>query len=193
MKSMLKVEADYGMAHWIVEEKLDGSSMTVGIRFNPDDGVLETHVCSRNLSLKLEDESSSFVRMAKASKVLEALTELGMNIAVQGELVGEGIQGNRYKIQGQHWYIFNIYLVDEGRYASVLERLRILESLYDLGLDESLVKKIPSVDRRILTGLSVDEILKMAEGKSLIEPTAEREGDVSFKAISNRFLMKGGD
>lgn len=49
-----------------------------------------------------------------------------------------------------------------------------------------------------------DDLLKMAEGKSLLSKDTEREGLVfrphgdfphrgSFKAIPNKFLLKGGD
>jgi len=48
---------------------------------------------------------------------------------------------------------------------------------------------------------TIDELLKLAEGKSVLNSNTEREGlvirsydmSISFKAISNKFLMKNED
>ena len=182
---------------WVGEEKLDGSSMTVGVQFTPEGPDL--HVCSRNLSLKLEDENNSFVKKARQSGVIDALTNYGHNIALSGELIGEGIQGNRYKISGQEWYIFDVFLVDEQRYCDVFEREGILVDLQQLGFK---VKKVPALYSAKLDGATVKSLLEHAEAKTVLGSGAEREGivwklmsngEISFKAISNKFLLKGGE
>ena len=52
---------------------------------------------------------------------------------------------------------------------------------------------------RTLNGKSISDVLQDAEGKSALNHEAEREGHVykhggtvSFKSISNRFLIKHG-
>ena len=87
-----------------VTEKLDGSSMTVYITTEQDEQGQEVPrfgVCSRNLDLK-DTEGNSFWEAAKKydleRKLIEFNAECSMNIAIQGELVGEGIQGNKYKL-----------------------------------------------------------------------------------------------
>lgn len=191
---------------WVIEEKLDGSSMTVGYRkgdfiLNKDGQPIpeEMVVCSRNLSLKLDDDSNSFVRVAKESGVLDALKKLGRNLGISGELCGEGIQGNRYNIKGQKWFVFDILDVDTGKYLSVAERLGVLAELVQLG---AVVETTPNFGIRTLEGETVDSLLALAEAKSVLNSKAEREGlvfksvddpDISFKAISNLFLMKGGE
>jgi RNA ligase (TIGR02306 family) len=88
-----------------VTEKLDGSSATFYIK----DGVFG--VCSRNLEL-LETEGNSFWRVARELKLEESLVSLGKNICLQGELIGEGVQGNPYKVKGQTVRFFNGFNID---------------------------------------------------------------------------------
>lgn len=199
------VESMLGDA-WQVEEKLDGSSMTVGYRAG--DFLVDKEgqpipeefaVCSRNLSLKLDDDENSFVKTAKATGVLNAMKAYGRNLGISGELIGEGIQGNLYAIHGQQWFVFDILDVDTGKYVSAGERAAIVDDLRKLGAD---LRMVPDFRTRRLTGETVATLLKMAEGKSELNPKAEREGlvfknlarpDISFKAISDLFLLKGGN
>ena len=194
---------------WFIEEKVDGSSMTVGYR--KCDFILDKEgqpipeefvVCSRNLSLKLEDEDNTFVRIAKESSIQDAMKAYGRNLGISGELIGEGVQGNKYDIKGHRWLVFNIFDVDAGKYVSAEERQLIIRDLVALGATIEQVPVITAVDTTSLDGLSVDDFLEMAEGKSALNPKTEREGlvfknqtdpDISFKAISNRWLLKTGE
>ena len=194
---------------WFIEEKVDGSSMTVGYR--KCDFILDKEgqpipeefvVCSRNLSLKLEDEDNTFVRIAKESSIQDAMKAYGRNLGISGELIGEGVQGNKYDIKGHRWLVFNIFDVDTGKYVSAKERQLIIRDLVALGATIEQVPVITAVGTTLLDGLSVDDFLEMAEGKSALNPKTEREGlvfknqtdpDISFKAISNRWLLKTGE
>ena len=194
---------------WVIEEKVDGSSMTVGYRkcdfiLDKDGQPIpeEFVVCSRNLSLKLEDEDNTFVRIAKESSIQDAMKSYGRNLGISGELIGEGIQGNKYDIKGHRWLVFNIFDVDTGKYVSAEERQFIIRDLVALGATIEQVPVITAVGTTQLDGLSVDDFLEMAEGKSVLNPKTEREGlvfknqtdpDISFKAISNRWLLKTGE
>jgi RNA ligase (TIGR02306 family) len=176
---------------WEVTEKLDGSSMTVYV--NDDD----TGVCSRNLNLK-DAESNTLWQVAHRDQIISAIVESGRNLAVQGEIVGEGIQGNPYKIKGQSFYTFDIYDIDAKRYFNPVERNEFCE-LYQLLHVPVLAFKAEPYDT--LGIVSVADMLKFAEGKSNLNAQTEREGvvfkahslDQSFKAISNRFLLKSKD
>lgn len=175
----------------VIEEKLEGSSMTV--YYNNGD----TGVCSRNLDLK-EDENNSFWKAARQQEIIEKLTSwcerTGRNIAIQGELCGEGVQGNIYKLQGVKFFVFDIYDIDEGSYLGHNERTTIL---YEIDIRS----RVPLIyeGNSLLCKFTLDEILYMSEGKSELNPNQEREGvvvkslfdpDSSFKIISNRYLMK---
>lgn len=180
--------------NYLIEEKLDGSS--VSLFFNNEFGV-----CSRNLELKL-DETNAYVAAAFRHRYPEGMTKLGLNIAVQGELCGPGIQGNPYKLTIPKIFVFDIWLIDQQRYAVANERHSILDQLESLGVD---VLRVPVVSERTISGLTRAEILLMAEGKSVLNQQTEREGLVfksaglvngqvySFKSISNKFLLKQKD
>ena len=173
---------------WEVTEKLDGSSMTVYMI----DG--EVGVCSRNLDLKRNPDNSLW-RAAIKHKLEEKLVGYN-NIAIQGELVGNGVQGNMYKMRDQDVYVYDVYDIDAGRYFTPAERMSLVQAL-DL-LHCPVFKSY-----WVLTTESVADLLQGAEGKSVMGTIAgpEREGlvykcndkQVSFKAISNRFLLKSGD
>lgn len=174
----------YDLDVWEITEKLDGSSMTVYFK----DG--EFGVCSRNLDLK-EDENNAFWSTANSLNLREKLTAWGRNIAIQGELIGEGVQNNLYKLKGRKFMVFDMFDIDNHRYYDSIDRLQLVA---DLELEHAPVISVDS-------GLpaSVDDALAAAEGKSLLNKEVLREGivykntrvtDRSFKAISNAWLLK---
>ena len=176
---------------WVAEEKLDGSSMTVGMLGD------EVHVCSRNLSIKLDDVENTFVKTALSTNAINALMSYGKNIALSGELIGPGIQGNKYALTAHQWHIFDIYDVDAGCYMTPFEREVVLTDL--MKMHDLKVHKVPFVTGDSLENTSVDDLLKHAEGVSALNHKTQREGivwkcfddgDLSFKAISNSWLIK---
>lgn len=183
-----------------VTEKLDGSSATYYFK----DGVFG--VCSRNLELAEPEEfvpgmvmcddgierpkqENTFWKVARQLDLKTKLGAVGYNICLQGELIGEGIQGNPYKIKGQTVKFFNAFNIDTQEYLGLNEFLAVTSLL---GLD-----RVPILDVSFALPDTVDEMLKYAEGKSALNPNTEREGvvvrsfdrTISFKAISNKFLL----
>jgi RNA ligase (TIGR02306 family) len=163
-------------------EKLDGSSATYYIK----DG--EFGVCSRNLEL-LEAEGNTFWEVARKLELEQKMSSLGRNISFQGELIGEGIQGNPYGIKGQTVRFFNIFDIDQYSRVGVKEFINIMEDL-DLSY-------VPFLEMDFLLPDTVEEMLEYAEDKSVLNLKTEREGvvvrsydmTISFKAISNKFLL----
>jgi len=102
-------------------EKLDGSSAT----FYMNEG--EFGVCSRNLEL-LETEGNTFWKVARELDLENKLKDKG-NICLQGELIGEGIQGNPYKIKGQTVHFFNGFDIDKRQRLNINEFLILLDEL----------------------------------------------------------------
>lgn len=165
-----------------VTEKLDGSSAT----FYYKDG--ELGVCSRNLELK-EDDTNSFWRVARELNLETKLEDEYNNLALQGELIGGGIQKNPYKIKGQTVRIFNVFDIDT---QSRVELSRAGDIVLSLGLE---MVPVLSTDFRLPN--TIEELLEMADGKSELNPDTDREGlvirsydqEISFKVISNEFLL----
>lgn len=165
-----------------ITEKLDGSSAT----FYLNNG--EFGVCSRNLEL-LETEGNTFWKVARDMDLENKLRQYGRNLSLQGELIGEGIQGNPYKIKGHTVKFFNVFDIDKQQRVGINEFLTIMD---ELNLDF-----VPYLEVPAMLPNTVEGMLKYAEGKSRLNDKTEREGvvvrsmdnTISFKAISNNFLL----
>ena len=181
---------DKGSKYYITE-KLDGSSCSIYLRGN------EFGVCSRNMDLK-ETEGNTFWKVARQQNIEEILRKHAaktgqQTVCVQGELVGEGVQGNIYNIKGHDFYIYNLYYSDCDQYAPIEELIEFTQ--------EYSLKHVPLLHKDINLPENSMECLKLAEGKSALNSNTEREGvviryfdrSVSFKAISNKFLLKKDD
>jgi RNA ligase (TIGR02306 family) len=183
-----------------VTVKLDGSSMTV---YHRD---MDTGVCSRNLDLK-EDESNSFWRIAHRLHLIDILKHLGINMAIQGELIGEGIQGNHDKLKGQELFVFDIWDIEAHRYMTRLERQDVLQAIETLLPEGEHLRSVPVVheDLKVFQAYpTMEDVLSFAgAGPSLNAPI--REGlvfkstslvngeTVSFKAINSAYLLLTGN
>lgn len=180
--------ASYKDLIWEQTEKLDGSSMTV-YRMDGRFGV-----CSRNLDLT-ETEGNSFWAMARKLDIEQTLVDAGIdNIAIQGELIGPGIQGNPYKLTTHEFYVFDIFSIEFQEYVDSLSRQEMVSGM---GMFNAPILRITKLGDE-----TIDSILTAAEGKSVLNAQTEREGvvykclekpELSFKAISNKFLLKNGD
>lgn len=181
--------------------KLDGSSMTVyGVV--PSASEITTGVCSRNMDYKINavNESNSFVRIYHkydlANKMKQAIEKFGFDMAVQGELMGPGIQGNREKLSEHEFFVYSVFNINTQKYLLPSERRKVVAFL---GL-----KHVPIIEIINLQGFSIDDMLgwvanvtkepidgiqwnKIPEGvvfKSVETP------ENAFKVINNTFLLK---
>ena len=167
-----------------ITEKLDGTSFTC--YFNKG----EFGVCGRNWELT-ESSDNSLWNMANLLQLKNKLTLLGKNIALQGELIGNGINGNLYRLRDHKLFIFTGYDIDTGK--------RMPFDMLEWILFKLDLQMVPVIDGNTILpkGDIVDYMLLMAEEKSVINPEVDREGIVvrglekefSFKAISNKYLM----
>jgi RNA ligase (TIGR02306 family) len=172
--------------NYVATEKIDGTSAT----YYKKDGVFG--VCSRNLELVKGE--SIYWRIAEKYNLENIIPD---GLCFQGEIIGEGIQGNPLKQTGQDIYFFNVYNIESNTYLDFDEFLNICEKLN--------LKTVPIINDNFSLPKNVDDMLwfaeGFAEGKSLLNPNVEREGVVvrsknkingeriSFKAISNTYLL----
>jgi RNA ligase (TIGR02306 family) len=165
-----------------ITEKLDGSSATFYVK----DG--QFGVCSRNLEL-LETDNNTFWRFVRQINLDEKILSLGQNISLQGEIIGEGIQGNPYKIKGHTVKFFSGFNIDKFEYLELSSLKYITEKL---GVD-----MVPILNTDFKLPNSIDEMILISDGKSKLNSNFDREGivvrsldkSVSFKVISNKFLL----
>lgn len=183
---------------FIVTEKLDGQSGTYFLIKNPKKwyqfgkNTYTFGVCSRNLHLPKEDNSSywTIARQFEIKKVLENLIGDKQFIVLQGEIIGDKIQGNKYKISGYDFYAFNLIYPDYSVQPGIS-----VEILKDYG-----VKFVPILTANFKLKDTIKECVEYAKGKSTLLPVL-REGvvvrnydkGISFKIINPDFLLKNNE
>jgi RNA ligase (TIGR02306 family) len=178
-----------------VTEKLDGTSFTAFLRQG------EFGICSRNLWMDEADDTSVLVRVTRGLKLEEKLRfareRLGFDLALQAEVIGPGIQKNKYGLPAVTLRLFNILNVDAYQ---LLDHAAMLELLAALQLES-----VPQLGT-LVPNHTVDELVAFSEGASELNPKIQREGVVlrrqaeeydediggrlSFKVINPRFLLK---
>ena len=184
----------------IATEKLDGQSATYYLKRNKikilnkllKKNQFEFGVCSRNIHL-LHKNNSSYWTIAEQLHIEDILKGLIGNedlIVLQGEILGEGIQGNKYEIKGYDFYAFNLKYGDK----------RLGSEEASNALNKYGIKFVPILDDNFYIKDTVSEMVEYSKGKStLINKLREGlvirtyEGDLSFKVINPEFLLKNNE
>jgi RNA ligase (TIGR02306 family) len=185
----------YSNKQFYVTEKLDGCSATYGYFHNkPTILTPRFNVCSRRIQLFRPDDSVWW-QIAKSESIEEKLKHVGKNIAIQGEIIGPGDQGNKYKLKELDLRVFNVWDIDKQRYFDFNDK-RFFCGYYGFLMVPYLYQFVMTEEHDVKT------LLFWADGKSWINSQVDREGlvfrdidndGVSFKAISNKFLEKHGE
>ena len=178
----------------IKTEKIDGCSSTYFLkRTYKKNNPFEFIVCSRNQVQPIGGGIPCYYEMAYKYDIEKFLTNyLKTNIdvswvALQGEILGPKIQGNKYKLDENNLYIFNFIDSKNGRYNSN-NMVTILKG--------SKLNTVPILEVSEIPH-TMETLKKEAEGKSLINKNVDREGIVyrsldgkqSFKNVSNSYLL----
>ncbi|MHA1370079.1 MAG: RNA ligase (ATP) [Promethearchaeota archaeon] len=179
-------------------EKVDGTSAIYYYR----DG--DFGVCSRNYDLGDDARNIHWI-VAHKTGIKKRLQDFGGNIAIYGEIAGSGIQGNPLGLSGYVLFVFDIWSIDKQRYLVADERLSIFSELSREDDAGGRFRHVPIISSSIDVFNEypdVSSLLAFADGKSLVNKDRIREGIVfkslelmdgavvSFKAVSNRYLLK---
>lgn len=164
--------------------KLDGSSCTYYLH-NGEFGV-----CSRNLEI-IESETNTLWKLARQNNIEELLRSFGQNIAIQGEIIGEGVQKNPERLKGQDFYLFDIWCINEHHYYTPIKRRDIHSKFFNQ------LKHVPVMEPECYLSSfnSIEDILITADGPSLNNPVREglvfrsNQSGLTFKVISNKYLL----
>lgn len=169
---------------FVPTEKLDGCSATY-YKYNGKFGV-----CSRNNELFTKD--NIWWRMAEKYEIKERIPD---GVCLQGEIIGPSIQKNPLKRSENELFLFNSYDIKNGAYMNLSNMWQSSAKFF--------LSAVPHLPPRKLN-YTLAEILKEADGPSLLNPDCPREGlvfrpekemidsrfgRVSFKAISNSYLL----
>jgi RNA ligase (TIGR02306 family) len=177
----------------VITQKVDGTSGTYYLRGG------EFGVCTRNLEL-LDDRASMFWRVAREHCVREALATLGGDFAIQGEVHGEGIQGNHLGVKGVSFAVFNLFNIATHDYANHTALANFCKA-----------NSLPMV-REVWRGefrFTLPELVELASAQDyasgrpaegiVIRPVEEarsrilESGRLSAKVISERYALKHGE
>ena len=187
---------------WFATEKVDGTSTTFTLKRGKR-GKNEFIVCSRNVAFETPDkdcyyDNNVYWEMAQkynAKEVLEQLlarSETLDFVTIQGETYGEGIQKRTYGIKGHDFKAFNLIF---GWKDGTVMRLDPREM--KCVLDKLGIPTVDIVDSNFKIPETCEELLKIATGPSMIDGGMreglvfrDRNGEKSFKAVSNEFLLK---
>ena len=186
---------------WEVSVKADGTSCTIA--YSPTiDFENPGIVCSRNLRLKNITAAGVvplYWQMNQKYNILGKLSEAfvgGMEYAIQGEVVGPGIQKDRNKESEFMFKCFRIWDIANQKFLNPNEAVAFCKE-FDIPHVEVVKTDFPFFDE-ITT---MEDALKFAEGKT--KEGNEREGVVlktcddgpyySCKIINNNYLLKQKD
>ena len=145
----------------------------------------------------------------KCKKYQEAT---GLYVVFQGELCGPGIQSNRLGLPEKEWFVFNIFTSETGKIDSYTkcDLLQLLNLCEQFGLKHvPLVPSEVKFDFKVTTNVdeTVENLLKYvdkfkyrdyfedASPSQIAEGVVFRKNDMtySFKVVSNKYLLKGGE
>jgi RNA ligase (TIGR02306 family) len=177
-----------------VTEKLDGTSFTAFVRRG------EFGVCSRNQWLDETDLDNTLCRVANelelATRLAAARARAGFDLAIQGEIIGPGLQGNKYARTRAELHVFNVVNLDTLSLVPHAELLAITAA--------AELTVVPQLGTVVLDH-AVDALVELSIGTSALNPKTPREGIVlrpllderdpelgrlSFKAINPKFLLQ---
>ena len=193
---------------WYASIKLDGTSCTAGLF---EDTFL---IGGRNQWYKGPNMYTETVKKygdieTKAREYLEAT---GVYVVFQGELCGPGIQSNKLGLKEKEWFIFNVFVSTTGKMDSYekLDLIGMLGMCERFGLKHvPLVNAEDKFDFKATNNIdeTVENLLKYVDNfkyrtyfedaspNQIVEGLVFRMNDMtnSFKVISNKFLLKGGE
>ncbi len=197
---------DWHDAVWMATEKIDGTSTTFTMKRNKF-GKPEFYVCSRNVCFDTPEKedrcfynTNVYLEMAHKYNIKETLAQMLIDhpdlefITIQGETYGSGIQKREYSLQeGEHKFMaFNLIYGPK-----VGAPFRYNPSMMNVILDKYNIPCVPIISYNFKLPETCDELLQMAEGKSVIDGLPREgivfrdiHGERSFKAVSNSFLIR---
>lgn len=175
-----------------VTEKMDGQSATYFLR-RLSKRKYEFGVCSRNIRLGSPGNSSywTIARQYDIENVLKQIIGDYDTVVLQGEICGNGIQGNKYRISGYDLFAFNLIYPDRKCTTA-----QIRDLLTPFG-----IKTVPIVDEDKELPDTIADLVEYSQGGSVIRMGQKREGvvmrsargGISFKVINPNFLLTEKD
>lgn len=157
-------------------------------------------VCSRNLALKFDQESQFWKAALKddiPARLKEYCERTERQLAIQGECMGPGIQGNREELAEHTFFAFRVWDIDNKEFLDDAEFQEFCATLaltpvpqndivYFFDEYTSIKEALDSADHASIKH-------KIAEG-DVYKSVSKVDGvTVHFKVINNKYLLKCED
>lgn len=157
-------------------------------------------ICSRNQALKFSPESH-FWQAALRNNVLHNLAEYcrenDRQLAVQGECMGPGIQGNIEKLAEPQFFAFRVWDIDNRCFLSDADFQELMKTLNITTVPQGEIiaffDEYDTITEALASAEHESMNAKMAEGdvyKSIDEVDGQT---IHFKVINNKYLLKEKD
>ena len=129
------------------------------------------------------------------NKLKEILEKYGGDydfVTLQGETYGESVQKRTYSIEGRDFMAFNLIFGND-----INNQDRLSATQMKTILNEYTIPSVPILNTSYQLPQTCDELLIYADGESELDgKTREgivlrtQDGESSFKAVSNKFLLE---
>lgn len=183
----------------VITRKEDGCSAT----FYVNDS--EFTIATRNFIADIDAKTNfHYVSVAKSYRLEEKMVALGRNLALQGEIIGPKISGNRLQLRQLEFRVFNVFDITTQEYLANDEVVTLCTELN--------IPTVPILYQGIAQEhpdgvlASVDSLVGYADTLSYTDNPIDVPAEgvvvklnqrfssgyprVSFKAISNNYLLK---
>ena len=200
LQSIIKIMDEIKGKDVYATEKADGTFYTAVHHNN------EVRVCSRQQELN-EGDADVYWRITHRLGIVDKLKKYyadhNVNIGIQGEICGQGIQKNRLGLKQDELFVFNVWNIDEQRYYSFedfkqicgelgLKTVRIIwEGKFDFTLDELIIM---AKGKYLNTNTNREGIVIRPKEECISETvlnySAELRGRMSFKVINVEYQLK---
>jgi len=184
IQSCIEVLEKYKCQRFYRTSKVDGTSSTF---YKLDN---QFGVCAHKVEFE-ENNGNDYWKIANQYQLKNRLTE---GFAIQAEVAGEKIENNRLSLKGVDAFVFYIFDINKWQYLKLDDMKAFVK---DLGM-----KTVPILDENFILNHSCDELLNLADAQSELNSDCLQEGTVirlydstekiSFKVISNKYLIKWG-
>ena len=162
-----------------VSQKMDGTSCTIIWHKG------KVSVASRNVWFPTY-HSNVYWNFVKDVPFKDFMKK-GGDFAIQGELCGPGIQGNKYKLDEVHLFIFGVYDINTKEYLTPEQLKKYVGYLFLLGLGRK-IHPVETLYRDVTIGsigTTVEDWIKLATTKSKFNPDSWNEGIV-IRSMDNK-------
>lgn len=171
-------------------EKLEGTSMTV--YFHED----HVGVCGRRLEYKEDPIGNAMWAWVKKHELDKRLKKLGVSVAIQGEFIGPGIQGNYYQLNRHDFRVYDFFFIKESEYGLQRNHQDLADYFNVICVPTRFTSYIPATVDEAVAKASLNSVItpgKPIEGlvwRPLNEHRRDPElGRFSFKTINNNYLL----